>query len=303
MLPKIEGYAAALLESLDATALTAVARELTSLEETILGHANLRAVLTDTSIAGPARGQILHDVLSGKVSDLTMRLSVFAAAAAPAQEVPRSIDEMAQAARVLESTGEFPQGSLGLMAARKRVGGFADALLDEIDTSDFAQIEEELFRWARTVEGNLDLRRLLLDRDAPLVSRTGTVDALLAGKVSDITLKLAKYVIEGGRPRDVVGTLDFLVDYVAQSRDWRVARVFTARALDASSRDQLVSSLTTLTGKNVELQISEDPALLGGVLVEVGDLRLDATTRGRLGALHDAVASGHLYESSLNGNE
>ena len=31
-------------------------------------------------------------------------------------------------------------------------------------------------------------------------------------------------------------------------------------------------------------------------------LRLDATTRGRLGALHDAVASGHLYESSLNAN-
>ena len=57
------------------------------------------------------------------------------------------------------------------------------------------------------------------------------------------------------------------------------------------------------TGKSVELQIAEDPALLGGVLVEVGDLRLDATTRGRLGALHDAVASGRLYESALNRND
>ena len=38
-------------------------------------------------------------------------------------------------------------------------------------------------------------------------------------------------------------------------------------------------------------------------LVEIGDLRLDATTRARLGALRDAVSPGHLYESSLNRND
>ena len=59
------------------------------------------------------------------------------------------------------------------------------------------------------------------------------------------------------------------------------------------------SSLTALTGKSVELQIADDPSLLGGVLVEIGDLRLDATTRGRLGSLRDAVASGRSLESAL----
>ena len=86
---------------------------------------------------------------------------------------------------------------------------------------------------------------------------------------------------------------------MARSRDWRVARVFTARAIDDESQRQLVDSLRTLTGKDVELQIAEDPELLGGVLVEVGDLRIDATTLGRLAALHDAVASKRLYESAL----
>jgi F0F1-type ATP synthase delta subunit len=52
----------------------------------------------------------------------------------------------------------------------------------------------------------------------------------------------------------------------------------------------------------VELQIAEDPSLLGGVLVEIGDLRLDASTRGRLGALHDAVANGLDLESALQRN-
>jgi F-type H+-transporting ATPase subunit delta len=283
--------------------LATVASDLTSLEQTILSRSDLRAVLSDTSIAGVARGQILRDLLNGKISDTTLRLSVYAATAAPAQEVDHSIAELAVVAQVLHSTGEFAQSSLGLLAARRRVGGFADALLDDIDTSNFAEIESELFRWARTVESNQELRRLLLDRDAPLASRVGTVQQLLEGKVNPITLRLARYVIEGGRPRDVVGTLDFLVDYVAKARNWRVARVHTARPLDEASQAQLVGSLASLTGKSVELQIAEDPALLGGVLVEVGDLRLDATTRGRLGALHDAVASGRLYESALNRND
>jgi F0F1-type ATP synthase delta subunit len=283
--------------------LAKVAVEMRTLEQTILSQADLRAVLTDTSIAGQARGEILGDLLTNKVDAATLRLCVYAASAAPAQEVPRAIDELAAAALELSETGEFPQANLGHLAARRRVSGFADELLDQIDTKDFAVIEEELFRWARTIDANLDLRRLLLDRDAPLDARLGTVEQLLKGKVNKVTLLLSRYVIAGGRPRDVVGTLDFLVDFVARSRDWRVARVFTARELDNTSRDQLVASLKTLTGKNVELQIAQEPDLLGGVLVEVGDLRLDATTRGRLGALHDAVASKRLYESAINRND
>jgi F-type H+-transporting ATPase subunit delta len=93
------------------------------------------------------------------------------------------------------------------------------------------------------------------------------------------------------------------VNYVAQARDWRVARVHTARSLNATSQSELVGSLSALTGKSVELQIAEEPDLLGGVLVEIGDLRLDATTRGRLGALHDAVASGRILESVVNRND
>jgi F-type H+-transporting ATPase subunit delta len=303
MLPKLEGYAAALLGSLDAAALASVAGELASLEQTVLGRADLRAVLTDTSIAAASRGLIVHDVLEGKVHDVTLRVAVYAASHAPAQEVPHALGELAVSARELAQSGTFPLGGLGLLASRQRVAGFADAHIDDVDTQNFDEIEDELFRWARTVEGNLELRRLLLDRDAPLESRVGTVRALLGGKVDDVTLSLAEFVIEGGRSRDVVGTLDYLVDYVAKARDWRVARVHTARPLDEQNRADLVASLTSLTGKNVELQVAESPELLGGVLVEIGDLRLDATTRGRLGALREVVSPGHLYESTLNRND
>jgi F0F1-type ATP synthase delta subunit len=234
------------------------------------------------------------------VNAATLRLCVYAATASPAQEVPRAIDELHYVARTLAETGAFIHPNLGLLAARRRVGGYADALLDEIDAQNFSSVEDDLFRWARTIEANDALRHLLLDRDAPLQARLGLTTQLLEGKVDPVSLELARFTITGGRARDVVGTLDFLVDYVARARDWRVARVHAARTLDDASQAELVRSLSALTGKDVELQIADQPDLLGGVLVEIGDLRLDATTRGRLGALREAVASRQLLESTLN---
>jgi F-type H+-transporting ATPase subunit delta len=303
MLPALEGFAVATLESLDRNGVTTVARDLASLEQTVLANADLRGVLSDTSITGPVRAAIVRDLLAGKLSAPSARLASYAAAHCAAQAVTSAIGELAHACDEYVETGTFPLGPLSLLEARRRVFGYADAHTESLESSQFSAIEDELFRWARTVEANQVLRRALLDRDAPLASRLGLTDQLLSGKVNPATLSLARFVVIGGRPRDVVGTLDALVDYVARSRDWRVARVHSARALDDASQRELVASLSSLTGKSVELQVAQDDSLLGGILVEVGDLRLDASTKGRLGALRDAVAATRLAPSVLNRND
>ncbi len=297
MLPALEGYAAALLGSLDAASRATVVADLEAVEETVLARGDLRAVLADTSLTGAIRALVLTDLLSGKVAPVTLRLLTFAARAVPAQEVARAFAELTQAALRLHETGALEPTNLGLLEARRRVGGYADALLEDLATGEFATLESELFAWARTIEGNADLRRLLTDRDAARAARVEVTDDLLATRVAPVTAQLARYVVIGGRPRDVVGTLDYLVEHVARARDWRVARVHSARSLDASVRASLSSSLSILTGHDVELQVAEEPDLLGGVLVEVGDLRLDATMRGRLQSLHDEVAAGHFHSS------
>jgi hypothetical protein len=119
MLPKLEGYAASLLESLDATALATVVREFTSLEQTVLSRSDLRAVLSDTSIPGVARGLVLADLLEGKVHPTTLRLAVFAATNVPAQEVDHSIAELSVVARILESTGSFCSPRAGASGASR----------------------------------------------------------------------------------------------------------------------------------------------------------------------------------------
>ena len=233
MLPKLEGYAAARLGSLDAAGLATVAGELASLEQTVLGRADLRAVLTDTSIAAASRGLIVHDILDTKVHEVTCEIAEYAASHAPAQEVPHALGELAVAARELSQIGLFPLGGLGLLASRQRVSGFADA--------QFGPRRHRELRRDRGRTLPLGAHRRGQPRAAPPPARprrpVGVAPRHRRGPAGWQGRRRHPapsrcYVIEGGRSRDVVGTLDYLVDYVAKARDWRVARVHTARPLD-----------------------------------------------------------------------
>jgi F-type H+-transporting ATPase subunit delta len=93
--------------------------------------------------------------------------------------------------------------------------------------------------------------------------------------------------VTGGRARDIVGTLDFLVELTAQARGWRIARVRAAAPIDGTQRTELSDSLGALVGQPVELQVEVDESLLGGALIQIGDLQVDATARGRIDALRE----------------
>jgi F-type H+-transporting ATPase subunit delta len=67
------------------------------------------------------------------------------------------------------------------------------------------------------------------------------------------------------------------------------AIVTSARPLSAAIKKQLSESLVAATGKEVQLTLKENPAVLGGLLVELGSLRLDATLAGALTTLRSEL--------------
>jgi F-type H+-transporting ATPase subunit delta len=93
-----------------------------------------------------------------------------------------------------------------------------------------------------------------------------------------------------------VATLDTLVEDAAKARGWRVARVAAADAVDDAQRRDLSEALSLLTGNPVDLQVTVEPDLLGGVVVQVGDLLVDSSTRHRLDELKEhLLASEEAY--------
>ena len=159
-----------------------------------------------------------------------------------------------------------------------------------MSTAELESLEDDLFRFARIVEATPALRAALTDRDLEVAARQGLVTQLLEGKMSAASLSLARYAVTGGRARDIVGTLDFLVELTAQARGWRIAHVRAAAPIDDAQRTELTESLGTLAGAPVELQVEVDESLLSGTLIRIGDLQVDATARGRIDALREHFA-------------
>ena len=293
MNPSLQGYAAAILGELDPAELDTVADELGQLDRQMASNHDLNAALTDTSVPGTTRRAVLSEVLGTKISAAAVRLAGYGALVSQAQDVPAAVSYLATRSRIAASDQRYVEPPQSALGARARVAGFATALFEELDMASIETMEDELFQFARAVESSSGLRGLLTDRDAPVEGRQAVVAQLVGGKVSRPTLRLLEYVIAGGRARSTVATIDFLVDQAARARGWRVAKVSTAKPLDAEQADAIKASLTQVAGNPVELQVTEDPSLVGGVRIEVGDLLVDASARARIEQLREHLDHDH----------
>jgi F-type H+-transporting ATPase subunit delta len=300
--PALQGYLAAIEEALTASGTLARAgEEMRALARLVEGNGELTLALNDGSVPVAQRRAVLDALLNGKVLDEVRHLVHQAVTTVPAAEVVASFHVLAQylehAASTSPAAPDDPVEVLGLRGARNRVSGYAVAVFEGVPTSELEEIEDQLFRFARTVESNRSLRTALGDRDLPVSVRQGVVASLLAGKALASSVRLANYAIKGGRARDIVATLDVLVTDAAEARGWRVARVQTASLVNEAQQAALADALATLTGHPVDLQITEDHALIGGVVVQVGDLLVDGSTRHRLNELKDHLrASEEAYQ-------
>ena len=166
--------------------------------------------------------------------------------------------------------------------------GYAAAVYESLTVAQLEEIEDQLFRFARTVESNRGLRGALGDRDLPVSVRQSVVADLLT-RALPATARVVAYAVRAGRARDIVSTLDALVEDAARTRGWRVARVSAADQVGDDQRRTLSQALEQLTGHPVDLRVTLEPLLLGGVVVQIGDLLIDGSTRHRLDQLREQV--------------
>jgi F-type H+-transporting ATPase subunit delta len=72
------------------------------------------------------------------------------------------------------------------------------------------------------------------------------------------------------------------------------ATAISAAPLDAKETRAIAARLEELIGGTIDLQTDVDPAILGGVIVRVGDRLIDGSVRGRLERLRNQLTSGAL---------
>lgn len=164
-----------------------------------------------------------------------------------------------------------------------RIDGYARALF-EIARAEgtIDEVEDELFRLARTLESNDSLRNALTDDQIPVARREGIVEDLLGNKVTNTTVQLVSMVVAGGRGRDLPAIIDKLVQRASGAKQLELAEVRSAVALSADQQARLKAALANATGKELNLKVVVDPDVLGGLVATVGDTVIDGSVRTRL---------------------
>ncbi|HXJ63592.1 MAG TPA: F0F1 ATP synthase subunit delta [Actinomycetota bacterium] len=235
-----------------AGALARVRDELFALSRLLREQPQLRKTLADIAVPPGAKQGLLRDLLAGQLDPNTLSLVEDLAAE----------DAISYRLRqVLEDLGV--QAILAEADARGALGDVAD----------------ELFRFARTVDGSAELRSALTNPYLDDDRKRAVVADLLEGATSETGL-LAAWAVT--RPDDPGEVLRALADRAAARRHRVIVEARTAVPLDDDRRDRLAAALAAATGSDVDIEVLVDPAVVGGVVARVGDEVIDGSIRRKL---------------------
>jgi F-type H+-transporting ATPase subunit delta len=152
------------------------------------------------------------------------------------------------------------------------------------------EVQDELFRFGRILDAQPELRRLLTDPGAEVDRRIALLDRLLEGKVHAATRLLLEQTVRAPRGTAIEVALEQLVELAARRRQRYIAFVRTAAPLTEAQQDRLTATLGRLYGRDIDLEIEIEPALIGGLVIRVNDEVIDGSVAHRLAAVRQQLA-------------
>jgi F-type H+-transporting ATPase subunit delta len=168
--------------------------------------------------------------------------------------------------------------------------GYARALFEIARSEgDLERVADELFRVARTLEAEHELRQTLTDITVPAEAKEKLLSNLLGERVSPHTLNILTFVVRMGKARQLVDIADELARLAEEESKREIGEVRAAVPLDEEMTRRLGEALSKATGKSVAVKVIVDPSVIGGVVARVGDLVIDGSVRHKLELLRDVM--------------
>ena len=144
-----------------------------------------------------------------------------------------------------------------------------------------ARAHEDLTDFVVAVEEVPELAALLENPEVDRAAKAGVLSELLAD-ADELTRNFLLLLVEKGRIaqlREIARELDSLV--AADERRLEV-ELTTAVELSGEEAGEIVAQIERAAGRKVEAARRVDPDLIGGLVLQIGARRVDASVRGRL---------------------
>ena len=173
------------------------------------------------------------------------------------------------------------------MAVAHRV--YAEALLEAAKEKDrLAPVREEFDAFAAAVEDSGELRGFLRNPQIETETKVAVLDDLLAGG-EDLFTNFVHLLADKGRIAEVEDVHREFGRLIA--REERVLELELTTAVELSDEEaaELVKQIEGASGRRVVATRTVDPDIIGGIVVQAGSMRADASVRGRLDQLREEL--------------
>ena len=110
-------------------------------------------------------------------------------------------------------------------------------------------------------------------------------------KSDELVRNFTRIVVEKGRAGEIRAIAAELEALVAQQARVLDVEVTTAGELSDADFERIVADIEKRSGRAVQATRSVDPNLIGGIVLQAGSMRLDASVRGRLDRLRQELAT------------
>lgn len=159
---------------------------------------------------------------------------------------------------------------------------YARALYDAaLERSRVQEAQAQLAAVADAIAAMPQLRSLIGNPQVDAPSKAAVLESAV-GEPEEIVSNFLKLVAEKGRAGSIEGIRAELDRIVARAEGQLSVTLTTAYELSDEEAKDIVGRIEKASGRKVEAAREVDPALIGGIVLQAGSLRADASVRGRL---------------------
>jgi F-type H+-transporting ATPase subunit delta len=170
---------------------------------------------------------------------------------------------------------------------------YANALADiALEQGAAEPVLKQLSDFNEAYTESSELRTFLSSPAVAREAKHGVIEKLVARLgASRIMRNFLFLVVDNQRAPLLPQMLESFQRVLQQRQGLAEAEVVSATVMNDAQKSHMQQTLEKLTGKKIQAKYSQDPALLGGALVRIGDTIYDGSLRNRLNQMRGRLAA------------
>ncbi|QDY99914.1 F0F1 ATP synthase subunit delta [Nitratireductor mangrovi] len=168
---------------------------------------------------------------------------------------------------------------------------YAGSLFDlALEAKSVEQVENDLTGFEAMLADSDDLQRLITSPVFSADDQFKAMSAIVAkAGLTGLVANFLRVVARNRRLFAIPGIIKAFRRIAAEQRGEIAAEVTSAHDLTAAQRKELEATLKGVAGKDVAINLTVDPSLLGGLIVRIGSRQIDTSLKTKLNSLKLAL--------------